>query len=279
MAHHGWHPHWPHRGPQPEPVQTQPVTPVTPPPTPVTPTPPPATPAYTFADEFDGAAGTGIDTTKWVPQLGQGIWGTGEVEDMVNSLTTAHVDGNSNLVVSLASDGKGGFIGARLQSKFSQGFSTTGTSYWEVRAQVPNVAGAWPAIWFMGNNGQWPANGEADMIERYGPNVISGDYQTTIHSSGSEGQPSKFANIAADNDWHIFRMVQTEGQLVFSVDGVAYLTVDSSQFASGEWPFDNNGGMYIILNVAAGGTGTDEVQPEAAVLPVEMLVDYVHAWV
>jgi hypothetical protein len=36
--------------------------------------------------------------------------------------------------------------------------------------------------------------------------------------------------------------------------------------------------MYAILNIAAGGSGTNYVNPEAVVLPVKMLVDYVHCW-
>jgi hypothetical protein len=36
--------------------------------------------------------------------------------------------------------------------------------------------------------------------------------------------------------------------------------------------------MYVILNVAAGGSGTNSVNPAASALPVKMTVDYVHCW-
>jgi len=261
--HRNWRRH--HR---PEPVPTPTPVPV-PTPTP-TPTPTPVA-AYTFFDEFDGAAGTAPDPAKWAPQTGQGIWGTGEVEDMINSTKTAYVDGNSNLVIALISDGQGGFNSARLNSTFSGSYGT-----WEMRAQIPVVTGAWPALWFMGNDGQWPDCGEADMAEIYGPNVNGGQLQTTIHSSGTNGNPSYYANHATDGEFHIYQMVWTAAGFVFSIDGTEYLTVTETQFAAGQYPFNGNGGMYCILNVAAGGEGPNGAVPLADELPIKMLIDYVH---
>jgi beta-glucanase (GH16 family) len=238
-------------------------------PVPVTPVPTPK--PYTFFDEFSGAAGTAPDPAKWAPQAGRGIWGTGEVENMINSLSTAYVDGNSNLVIACVSDGQGGFNSARLNSRFSGGFGT-----WVMRAQVPVALGAWPALWFMGNNGQWPHNGEVDLAEIYGPNVNGGQLQTTVHSSGSNGQPSYYANHATDGKFHVYQMTWTAGGFVFSLDGAEYLTVTESQFPAGQYPFNSNGGMYCILNVAAGGEGPGGAVPLADELPVRMLVDYVH---
>jgi beta-glucanase (GH16 family) len=145
-----------------------------------------------------------------------------------------------------------------------------------MRAKVPVITGAWPALWFMGNDGNWPDNGEADMVEIYGPDVNGGQFQTTIHSSGSNGQPSYYANHATDGEFHVYQMVWTAEGFVFSLDGTEYLTVKETQFASGEYPFNGNGGMYCILNVAAGGEGTNGAVPEASALPVLMFVDYVH---
>ena len=70
--------------------------------------------------------------TKWAPQTGRGIWGTGEVENMINSVKTAYLDGDSHLVIACVSDGAGGFDSARLNSKFSAMYGT-----WTIRAQVP----------------------------------------------------------------------------------------------------------------------------------------------
>jgi beta-glucanase (GH16 family) len=237
-----------------------------------TPTPAP-TAGFTFADEFAGAAGSYPSAANWAPQTGQGIWGTGEVEMMTSDPANAYLNGTGQLVIACTSDGQGGFNSARLQSTFSQQFGT-----WEICAKINPVAGGWPAVWFMGNNGQWPANGEADMMENYGPTSNNGQSQSTVHSSGSNGNPSQDANFPADDAWHIYKMVWAAGRIEFYRDGVSYLTVLSSEFPAGQWPFDDNGGMYCILNVAAGGEGTNYVNPEADVLPVLMEIDYVHCW-
>jgi hypothetical protein len=44
------------------------------------------------------------------------------------------------------------------------------------------------------------------------------------------------------------------------------------------WPFDTNGGSYCLLNIATNGTGTNSVNPNAALLPAKMVVDYVRCW-
>lgn len=290
MAAHGHprehaHGHQQHGASPAAPPSTPPATP--PPPAPgtspspspspvvtsVAPTPAPAA-GFTFADEFAGAAGSPPSAANWSAQTGQGIWGTGEVEDMVDSTTNAYLNGTGQLVIALTSDGNGGYRSARLQSTFSQQYGT-----WEICAKITPTVGAWPAIWFMGNDGQWPRNGEADLMENYGPNVNGGKSQATVHSSGAGGVPSKDANYAADTAWHIYRMEQAEGHIEFFVDGVSVLTVDSDMFSTFSlWPFDDNGGMYCILNVAAGGTGTNEAVPAVGALPVLMEIDYVHCW-
>ena len=38
---------------------------------------------------------------------------------------------------------------------------------WEMRGKVPALAGMWPAWWALGNSGEWPSNGEIDMMEFY----------------------------------------------------------------------------------------------------------------
>lgn len=37
----------------------------------------------------------------------------------------------------------------------------------EVRARIPVAKGAWPAIWMLGSNMEWPSCGEIDLMEYY----------------------------------------------------------------------------------------------------------------
>jgi len=57
-----------------------------------------STPSYTFADEFDGAAGSAADPSKWTYDLGGG-WGNNELEIYTDSRANSFLDGHGNLVI------------------------------------------------------------------------------------------------------------------------------------------------------------------------------------
>ena len=56
-----------------------------------------------WSDEFNGPAGpftpTSPDNQWWTFETGHGIFGTGEIEFMVDDGTTSFLDGNGNLVI------------------------------------------------------------------------------------------------------------------------------------------------------------------------------------
>ena len=66
------------------------------------------------------------------------------------------------------------------------------------------------------------------------------------------------------------------GQIILSRDGKVYVDATSRNLTP--WPFDNNGGSYILLNIATNGTGTNGQAPIPSSMPVKMLVDYVRVW-
>ncbi|MFN3487982.1 MAG: family 16 glycosylhydrolase, partial [Emticicia sp.] len=54
----------------------------------------------------------------------------------------------------------------------SASFQTKGLQEWQfgtfiIRAKIDTTLGSWPAIWTLGNSGQWPSNGEIDIMEFY----------------------------------------------------------------------------------------------------------------
>ena len=51
-----------------------------------------------WSDEFNGAAGSPPDPTKWNYDLGDGGWGNGEAETYTNSSQNVFQDGNGNLI-------------------------------------------------------------------------------------------------------------------------------------------------------------------------------------
>ena len=244
----------------------QPATMHQPPVPPVVPTPTPA--AYTFADEFTGPAGSLPDTTKWLWDVGPGasIGGNNETENYVQSSNNSYLDGNGHLVIAATSDGAGRVNSARIKSNFHQLFG-----HWEASIAIPNVPGCWPAFWFLGQ-GQWPGCGECDVMENYGTGFAEG---TIWNSTATRNQHGR-STSTMDGGFHTYRMDWVKGSINLYCDNTLYASATSVNLTP--WPFDGNGGSYCLLNIAVNGTGTGGVQPNPALLPAKMLVDYVHCW-
>lgn len=236
---------------------------------------------YTFADDFDGPAGSAPDPSKWGYDVGGGIWGNSELEVYTSARANSFLDGSGNLVIRATknvetSDGQSTttYHSARLKTlgKFSQYRGT-----FEARIKLDVQPGLWPAWWSMGANideAGWPACGEVDMLENYGGSVA----QTSVHTpdNAGTGMLTKEADIAVDDGWHTWRMWWETGTggFTFYKDGVEYLAVAPAQMAN--WRFNAGVPMFMLLNLAVGGTAGPP--PDTVQFPVDLLVDYVRVW-
>ena len=223
---------------------------------------------YTFADDFGGPAGTPPDPAKWAHKVGPGavVGGNNETETYVADTANAHQDGNGHLVIAVTNNGSGGFNSARLvtQGLFSQLYGS-----WEISLAIDNTAGCWPAAWFMGSNGGWPGCGELDLFESFGTGYSNG----TAWSSTAATHISKNSAATLDTGFHVYRLDVTPTSVSMYRDNVLFNQVTNTQLTP--WPFTGNP-LYALLNVATGGNGTGNVNPNPANLPMCMIVDYVH---
>jgi beta-glucanase (GH16 family) len=238
----------------------------------ITPVPVPVSGLYAFADEFNGAAGSPPDPSRWVHDTGKGaiVGGNQETEVYTSSARNAYQDGESHLVIAVTATPGGGTDSARIKTlgKYSQLHGS-----WQASIAVHDTPGCWPAFWFMGTNGNWPACGEADVMENYGSGFTEGTMWNSTASKSATGR----ALTAIDGKFHTYQVDSTLGEMTYFVDGVAYCHATSATVSP--WPFDDNGGLYAILNIAVNGSGTGGISPAPSALPVTMLVDYVRAWV
>jgi len=240
--------------------------------------------AVVWNEDFNGAAGTGVDTSKWNFDVGGGGWGNQELEYYTSGTGNVAMDGQGHLVIT-ARKGSGGhndcwngtcqFTSGRIQTagKFTQQYG-----HIEARIQVPDGSGLWPAFWMLGGS-NWPADGEIDIMEVVGrdPNRLYG----TLHGPGYSGGNGYGANIVAGSPWyaafHNYAVDWTQNQIVWTVDGQEYFraTPASLQAAKGNVTWVYNHPFFIILNLAVGGNFG---QGNPAGLPAEsrMLIDYVH---
>ncbi|GKQ41871.1 glycoside hydrolase family 16 protein [Streptomyces sp. A012304] len=246
---------------------------------------PPAGWTQVFLDDFNGAAGTGVNTANWQYATGTSYpggpanWGTGEVETMTNSTSNVSLDGNGNLRITPLRDSAGRWTSGRIETNRTDFQPPSGGKLRvEARLQMPNVTGTaaegyWPAFWMLGapyrgNYQNWPSVGELDIMENVqGLNRV----WATMHCGTNPGGPcnettgignfTTCPNTSCQSGFHTYTMewdrsVSPEA-IRFLVDGVNFHTVTANQVDATTWNNATNHGFFIILNVAMGGAFPD----------------------
>ncbi len=152
---------------------------------------PPSGWSTVFSDDFNGAAGSGADS-QWMYDTGPGSnFGTGEIETMTSSTSNVHLDGNGNLDITALGSGSS-WTSGRIQTTGANVGAPAGGEL-EVTASIQQPAGGlgyWPAFWMLGP-GQWPENGEIDIMEDV--NSLS-EVSGTIHCGTFPGGPCNEGN-------------------------------------------------------------------------------------
>jgi beta-glucanase (GH16 family) len=251
------------------------------------------TPAQThttlvWSDEFNGPAGSAVDSTKWGFDTGGGGWGNNELEYYTGTTDNAATDGAGNLVITAKAStakklrcwyGQCQYTSARIltKNKFTQAYGR-----FEARIKIPYGQGIWPAFWMLGANidaAGWPACGEVDVMENIGrePSIVHG----TIHGPGYSGAngigaPYSLTSGAFSDAFHVYAVEWDPNQIRWYVDGNLYQTRTPSDLPAGAaWVYDHP--FFIILNVAVGGYWPGSPD-STSVFPQKMLVDYVRVY-
>lgn len=251
----------------------------------------PAAQAWTlvWSDEFNGAAGSPVDSAKWVFDIGGGGWGNNELEYYTNSDRNASMDGNGNLVITAFKEtlprknrcwyGRCQYSSARIKTvgKFKRAYGR-----FEARLKIPYGQGIWPAFWMLGKNinkVSWPNCGEIDIMENIGrePSTVHGTIHGPGYSAGNGiGAAYDLPTGALADDFHLFAIEWEPGAIRWYVDGNLYQTRTQADLPAGAaWVFDHP--FFMLLNVAVGGywPGNPDV---TTVFPQRMYVDYVRVY-
>jgi hypothetical protein len=227
------------------------------------PSPPPGW-TTVFSDDFNGGAGSGIDS-QWMYDTGPGSnFGTGEIETMTNSTSNVHLDGNGNLDITALGGGSSWTSGRVQTTSANVGAPAGGQLEVTASIQQPNGGlGYWPAFWMLGP-GQWPENGEIDIMEDV--NTLS-DVAGTIHCGTFPGGPCNEGNGigsglrscgGCQSGYHTYTMILNRTNtaaesITFYLDGNQYFSVSEAQVGTSTWQaaFDHN--LSIIFDLAMGG--------------------------
>ncbi|MEV4315465.1 family 16 glycosylhydrolase [Actinocrispum sp. NPDC049592] len=233
--------------------------------------------ATTFADEFNGPAGSAPDGSKWNLETGDNV-NNHERQYYTNRTSNAAMDGQGNLVITARRENPGNYncwygrceyTSARLNTagKFSQTYG-----HFETRLKMSYGQGMWPAFWMLGG-GNWPADGEIDVMENVGfePNTVHG----TIHGpgySGAGGIGAAYNGPRFADGFHTFAVDWSPNKIVWSVDGNVYETRTPADLNGNRWVYDHP--FFIILNLAVGGYWPGDPNSSTP-MPNTLTIDYV----
>ncbi len=261
-------------------------------------------------DEFDGTA---IDPSKW--SFETDCWGGGndELQCYTDRAANAFVRDGALVVRAQREDFTGPaepvdwpgtdpsvtadrhYTSARLRT-LDKGDWTYGRI--EVRATLPGGQGVWPAIWMLPSRdtyGQWPVNGEIDIMEAIN---LGGDAPASVYGSLHRGGKHRrlvsdsaeyvFSGASPREGFHTYALEWSDAEIRWYVDGTKYASVPATDWLvagvgpGGDTrvlrdgpPFDQP--FHLLLNVAVGGTWPGS--PDAATpFPADMVVDYVRVY-
>jgi beta-glucanase (GH16 family) len=271
-----------------------------------------------WSDEFNGNTahntqpGTGVDTSQWTYDIGQGVWGTGEIESMTNTTSNVYQEGGNLVIKALkdAAQANGpdkGWTSGRIETvREDFGAPAGGAVAFEASIQDPNLsgpaaAGYWPAFWMLGtpfrHGVAWPGTGEIDAMENVdGQNTEYG----TLHCGTAPGGPCNEFNgrgghtpcalTTCQEAFHTYRVEidrsASPEQIRWYLDGQVFWHVSSTDpgMDATTWANAVDHPFFIIFDLAMGGgfpdafsggstTPTTDTQAGGA-----MRVDYVRVY-
>ncbi|WP_326951032.1 glycoside hydrolase family 16 protein [Amycolatopsis sp. NBC_01307] len=257
-----------------------------------------------FQDDFDGAAGTGLNTQDWLYDRGTGYpggaaaWGTGELETATDSTDNVYHDGAGHLAIKPLRDAAGNWTSGRIETQRTD-FAAPAGGQMEINASLkqPSPAsglGYWPAFWAMGGDARpvgatnWPSIGELDIMEDV--NALS-KHSTTFHCGQWQGECHDPDGITSDlqdcpgcqEGYHSYSVVvdrrdAAAEELRFYLDGNQTYSVKQNQVSDATWKAAVDHGFFVIFDVAIGGSYPNKVcgctSPSADITPgAEMSVD------
>jgi hypothetical protein len=258
-----------------------------------------------FSDNFDGPAGSPLDSSNWLYDTGTSYpggaanWGTGEVETMTNSTQNVYQDGQGHLIIK-AIDNNGQWTSGRVETQATD-FAAPAGGEMEMTASIEqpnpsNGVGYWPAFWAMGAAARpvgatnWPSIGELDIMEDVnGLSEVSHTFHCGVDPGGpcdeTDGLSSGLLPCpGCQTGYHTYSVIvdrtnPSDEQLRFYTDGALQYTVNQNQMDATTWANAVDHGFFGIFDLAVGGAYPNAIcgcaSPTSATdTSAEMSVDY-----
>lgn len=193
-------------------------------------------------------------------------------------------DSNGVLTITAAQSNNANIEGQGYTSGVITSFSSFSQEYgyFEMRAQLPQGAGVWPAFWMLPDSlnsyGDINWNAELDIMECFGapaPNEQGGGYNQVHWATHDDGTGVSYGNWATVNGdiytgYHTYGMLWTSSTITFYFDG--------SEIGSAPTQSDENQPMFLLANLALGGSSSWPGPVANSALPANMNIDYIRAY-
>jgi beta-glucanase (GH16 family) len=182
--------------------------------------------------------------------------------------------------------GKGDWKTTRRYAEYtSSSMHTRGLQAWqygrfEMRGRIPTLAGLWPAWWTLGVTGEWPSNGEVDVMEFYQGKVLANVAcgTSTRYEAKWDSQTKQVSTLGADwsTQFHVWRMDWDARQIALYLDDQEMNTATLATMLNpdGTSPFQQK--AYMLVNLALGGMNGGD--PSGTVFPQRYEVDYIRVY-
>jgi len=164
----------------------------------------------------------------------------------------------------------------------SSSLSTSGKQSWqygrfEMCAKIPTAAGMWPAWWTLGVSGEWPSNGEIDIMEFYKGKILANvACGTDTRWTAKWDSVTKSVDAAWAAKFHLWRMDWDGTKIDLYVDDTLMNSAKLTDMlnADGKSPFMQK--AYMIVNLALGGTNGGD--PSGTTFPQTYQIDYLRVF-
>lgn len=222
-----------------------------------------------FDDEFNGAAGSGPDSTKWGAKTQ--LAGAPGSNAYFNGPNNVHMDGKGNLDIHAILQSSGVWDSAELESKFG----ASPPYLYEARAKVSGVYGMWNApAWDWSYPYGKTCGYEIDNSEQLAKQPTTTNF--TMHGCTSSLTNSVKTPYTLADDFHIYSTAVYADHADFYLDGVKYATISASQVPS--WQ-GSSGEHSFLTDLDAGtcGSWADCPSPSGPTT-ADMLIDWYHVY-
>ena len=228
----------------------------------------------TFDDEFNSFTSTPQGQGNWQTTLNGARTFSNNGEQQFYSDSTVGVNpfslqnGELTITASPGSNPAGLWYNSGAISTlgdFSQQYG-----YFEMRAELPQGAGMWPAFWLLPSNHTWPP--ELDVLEAFGAANNGQGGSNLVHLNAISTVPGQ-----SGGEWVAVSGAISSGYHAYGVDWESdFLTyyIDGAAVGQLKTPDDMHQPMYMMANLAVGGSWAGSAAGETS----QMKIDYVRAY-